>query len=105
MTAPHTTTGSQRRSCSWLGKLGHRPLDEGKNVLAELGVDEALDLLALRRVPPAAGIARELRTGQQVEELEHPRKGTRIASGQLLVERQAHGEICQAVLQVLGQFH
>src|SRR5437016_993122 len=75
--AAHVNAGSQWEK-AWLRKLADGPVDDLEQLLAELGVDEALDLLALRRVAPAAGLAGELGPRDDVEEGEHPREGVGV---------------------------
>src|SRR5262245_22798565 len=87
MTAAQPIAGSQRRSCLGSGKLGHRAVHEVHYLVAEFGVDEALDLLLLRSIASPARILGELRPGQQVEEFEHARMGPRIGARELAIER------------------
>src|SRR5437016_2031564 len=58
MSDAHASAGSERRSGSCLRKLGDRAVHEIEHLLAELGVDEALDLLALRGVALTARLRR-----------------------------------------------
>src|SRR5262249_33427353 len=93
MSAAQRTAGIHLRSGRPLSdKLGDGPGDERERLVVELRVDEALDLLALRRVALAAGAVRELRAGQQVEVLQHRGVPAGIAARQLLVEGEADGE-------------
>src|SRR5205807_6903224 len=101
ITAAHVNAGSQRERPS-LRKLGDGPVDDLEQLLAELGVDEAFDLLALRCVAPAAGLAGELRARDDVEEGEHPGAGLGVSGRQLAVERQAEGQVAEAILGVFG---
>src|SRR2546427_325124 len=105
MTVAHPSAGSQRRSCSRSGKLGDRAVHELEHLVAELGVDEALDLLPLRGVAAPTGVLGELASGQQVEELEHAAMGPRIAARELAIERQPQRQVGEAVLQVFRQLH
>src|SRR5690349_6829576 len=73
MTPAQRSGGSHRRSWPTLAKLGDDAVHELEDLLVELGVDEALDLLALRGVALAARLPRELRAREDVEELEHGR--------------------------------
>src|SRR5436190_19443832 len=66
MTVAHVSAGSQRARPA-LRKLGDRPVDDVEPLLAELRVDEALDLLALRGVAAPAGLARQLSSRDDVE--------------------------------------
>src|SRR5882724_20912 len=68
MTAAQAATGAQRATIRpSADKLGDRLGHEGERRLVELGVDEALDLVALRRVALAAGPVGELRAREHVE--------------------------------------
>src|SRR5207249_12176733 len=88
-----------------LDKFRNGPIDDRQQLLAELGVDEALDLLALRRVAFAARRVGQLRAGEDVEEREHPRICAGVTRRQLAVEDQPHGEIAQAIPEILAQLH
>src|SRR2546428_2913167 len=103
MTPAHATTGSQRPS--GLDNFGDGTAHEVEHVFAELGVDEALELLALGGVPPAARLGRELRAGQHVEEREQAGVRARIRARELLIERQAEHQLCQPVLEIFRQLH
>src|SRR5213592_3092736 len=64
--------------------LGDGTLHEVEHVFTELGVDEALDLLALGGVAPAARLGRELRAGQHIEEREQAGVRARVRARELL---------------------
>src|SRR2546425_4762973 len=104
MSAAQATTGSQRRS-ERLDKLVDDAIHQREHVVAELGVEEALELLALRGVTLATGLAGELRAGEMVEEFEHCRIAPGVAARELAIEHQPHGEIGQPIDEVLAQFH
>src|SRR6266403_47907 len=103
MTPAHATTGSQRPS--GLDNFGDGTAHEVEHVFAELGVDEALDLLALGGVAPAARLGRELRAGQHVEGREQAGVRARIRARELLIERQAEHQVRQPVLEIFRQLH
>src|SRR5581483_7135408 len=107
ITAAHATTGSQRASVAGglLDKLGHDAVDEVERRLVELGIDEALELLALRGVALAARVPRELRARDPVEKLEHRGIAAGIAGRELAVECQPHGEERAAVLEIFAEPH
>src|SRR6185503_10160586 len=104
----HASAGSHRRArCSRgeSGNLGDGAIDEVENLLAELGIDEALELLTLGGVALAAGVLRELRAGEHVEKLEHAGMRAGVAARELPIERQPQRQVGQPVLEVLVQLH
>src|ERR1043166_8563170 len=105
MTVAQASAGSQRRSCSRSGKLADRAFHEVEHLIAELGIDKALDLLPLRGVAASTGLLGELCPGQQVEELEHPTMGSGIGARELVIERQPQGQVRETVLQVFRHLH
>src|SRR5262245_41295902 len=97
MRSAQATTASQARKRGLgLAKLVDGLVDERHQFLAELGVDEALDLLALRGVTLPARLCGELGAREHVEKLEHGGLAAGIARRQDAVERQPEREIRQA---------
>src|SRR5207244_2973181 len=105
MTPPQATTGSHRLSCSALDKLGDGAIDDREHLFAELGVDEALELFALRSVSFASRLTGHLCAGEHVQVGEHPRMGAGIGAGELVVEQHPESQISEPVLRVLVEFH
>src|SRR6185503_2124019 len=106
MTAAHAPTGPQRaRAPRSADKLGDRLRHEGERLLVEFGVDEALDLLPLRGVALAGRPVRELRPREDVQILQHGGTFPGIAGRELLIERQAHRQEREPVLQVFVEVH
>src|SRR5262245_25518306 len=105
ITAAQTSAGAHWPSCSALRKLVDGTIHEREDLLAELGVDEALDLVALRGVTPATGFARERRPGEDVEQPERAGMRARIATRELAIERQPQGQVGEAVLRVFRELH
>src|SRR5262249_49731932 len=105
ISAAHPTTGSQSRTRARSGDLGDDTVHEGKDILIELGVDEALDLLALRRIPPPARLTGQLRAGDEIQIFEHRGLRGRVDPGKEPIEHEPHGEKGQAVLEFLVEFH
>src|SRR5262245_10591296 len=105
ISAAQPRTGSQRRKRTRSGDLGDDTIHERQDVVIELGVDEALDLLALRRVPPPTRLSRELRPRDDIQVLEHRRLRGGIDAGEEPIEDEPHGEKGQAVFEFLVEFH
>src|SRR5262249_33466690 len=98
---PHAMTGAQRPMRLALAnelrdRLGH----QRQRLVVEFGVDEALDLLALRSVALAARGLGELRAGEEIEVAEHGRLPPRVAARELAVEGEADGQEREAVFQI-----
>src|SRR5690242_489154 len=104
ISAAQVSAGSHRARPS-LRKLGDGAVDDLEQLLAELGVDEALDLLALRGVAAAACLAGELGAGDHVEKGEHPGAGVGVSARQLPVERESERQVAEAILGIFGEFH
>src|SRR5436190_8630412 len=72
MRAAHAATGPQRASAPGLAdKLVDRLGHHCERFLVELRVDEALDLVPLRRIALTGRAVGELRAGEDVEVLQH----------------------------------
>src|SRR5262249_38431329 len=73
ISAAQGADGSQSRKRTRSGDLSDDTIHERQDVVIELGVDEALDLLALRRIPPPARFSGQLRARDEIQVLEHRR--------------------------------